>query len=133
MKEESAFSFPILPIAYAARMAKSDTSRRTANDLPSELMRQHRVMFVRGNSDGSMTVVTDQMRAGLDATLSKTLRFPVKVIGLIEAPDDAAQAFPMIMGAVNETKAAVRDTLTPRSGDSKTSRSRRKQPEPKPE
>lgn len=114
-------------------MAKSDTPRRTANDLPSELVRQHRVMFVRGHSDGSMTVVTDQMRAGLDEALAKVLKFPVKVIGLAEAPDDAVQAFPVIMGAVDETKAAVRDTLTLRSGDSKPSRSRRTPREPKPE
>lgn len=104
---------------------------RSANDLPDELVKQHRVMFARGNADGSMDVVTDQMTAGLAEKLSQVLPFAVHVHAVDAYPDQTVRdVYPMIMAECGVAKQQVKDVLSPprssttkrgeKSGDPKT-------------
>ena len=71
---------------------------RTASDLPSEVVTEHRVMFLKSHSNKKMTVVTDTMRDDLAELLTKQLGFTVQVEHIVDCGDAQAQmAYPMIM------------------------------------
>ena len=92
--------------------------RLTASSLPSEMVTEHRVMFLRSHSSTKMTVVTDTMRDGLAELLTKQLGFTVLVEHIVECGDTEAQAaYPRIMAQCTGVQASVRDVLATQSGE----------------
>lgn len=88
-------------------MAPDKARKLTATDLPLDVVREFRVMFRRGGTN-NITVVTDQVREGLESELFRRLGFVVHVEHVDHCGDEEAQrAYPVIMAQceVSGTKA----------------------------
>jgi len=114
-------------------MGKDKLRTLTASDLPGDVVRQHRVMFLSGTAK-SMRVVTDQVRVDLAMQLSEQLGFAITVVHVDECGDAGAQqAYPMIMAQCATTKNKVKDITATQSADSGLSGRRKLRRAPKPE
>ena len=113
-------------------------NKPTANDLSDALVREHRVMFSLGRKDGTMVVVTDAVREGLDSILSAALAGRNIVVQHIDdAGEDVKAAYPMIMTQTAVTHAGIVDATEPNAVRRRAARPRasfpRKLRAPKPE